>query len=102
MVCNFLKFVYLTSEFLLDNTDIPDLSDDDDELNKFKKEEEFIRWPQIIYCSRTHSQLTQFVNEIKKTEFNDKIKVVTLGSRKQLCVHPELAYYTLRSSILNI
>ncbi|KAJ2749850.1 ATP-dependent DNA helicase chl1 [Coemansia pectinata] len=43
----------------------------------------------IIYASRTHSQLQQFVNEIKRTQFAsaDKVKCVTLGSRMQLCVN---------------
>ncbi|KAJ2069548.1 ATP-dependent DNA helicase chl1 [Coemansia sp. S155-1] len=43
----------------------------------------------IIYASRTHSQLQQFVNEIKRTQFasKDKVKCVTLGSRMQLCVN---------------
>ncbi|KAJ2817616.1 ATP-dependent DNA helicase chl1, partial [Coemansia sp. 'formosensis'] len=43
----------------------------------------------IIYASRTHSQLQQFVNEIKRTKFAsaDKVKCVTLGSRMQLCVN---------------
>ena len=52
------------------------------------------RVPQIIYCSRTHSQLFQFVNEIKKTKFNeDNLEVITLGSRKQLCIHPVISKY---------
>ncbi|KAJ2345210.1 ATP-dependent DNA helicase chl1 [Coemansia sp. RSA 2671] len=43
----------------------------------------------VIYASRTHSQLQQFVNEIKRTQFAsaDKVKCVTLGSRMQLCVN---------------
>lgn len=40
--------------------------------------------PKIIYASRTHSQLSQFVSEIKKTLYSDA-KCVTLGSRKNLC-----------------
>ncbi|KAJ1642710.1 ATP-dependent DNA helicase chl1 [Coemansia asiatica] len=43
----------------------------------------------IFYASRTHSQLQQFVNEIKRTSFstNSRIKCVTLGSRWQLCTN---------------
>lgn len=44
---------------------------------------------QIIYCSRTHSQISQFINEIKATGFHTKIRVITLGSRKNLCIHPD-------------
>lgn len=39
---------------------------------------------QIYYCSRTHSQLAQFVHEVQKSPFGKDISVVTLGSR-QVC-----------------
>ncbi|KAH6600328.1 hypothetical protein BASA61_002334 [Batrachochytrium salamandrivorans] len=41
---------------------------------------------QLIYCARTHSQISQFVNEIKKTVYGD-IRCVTLGSRKNMCIN---------------
>ncbi|KAM8996481.1 regulator of telomere elongation helicase 1 isoform 2-T2 [Ara ararauna] len=44
--------------------------------------------PKIIYASRTHSQLTQVVNELKNTVYRPKMCV--LGSRDQLCIHPEV------------
>ncbi|KFQ39065.1 Regulator of telomere elongation helicase 1, partial [Mesitornis unicolor] len=44
--------------------------------------------PKIIYASRTHSQLTQVINELKSTVYRPKICV--LGSREQLCIHPEV------------
>jgi len=53
-------------------------------------EEEEEETPKIILCSRTHSQLVQFVQEIKKTSFKDRIRCVSLGSRKNLCVNPEV------------
>eukprot|EP01084_Bolivina_argentea_P029389 54563_1 len=64
-------------------------------INNEEKEKEIeYRTPQIIYCSRTHSQLLQFVNEIKKTKFNnDNLEVLTIGSRKQLCIHPKISKY---------
>ena len=43
--------------------------------------------PKIIYASRTHSQLSQAVQELKRTCYND-VKVCVLGSREQLCIHP--------------
>ncbi|CAI5725012.1 unnamed protein product [Peronospora destructor] len=44
----------------------------------------------IIYCSRTHSQISQFVREIRKTVFADHIRVISLGSRKNLCTNPKV------------
>ena len=44
----------------------------------------------VIYCSRTHSQISQFVREIRKTVFADHIRVVSLGSRKNLCINPKV------------
>uniref|UniRef100_A0A8C9X0U3 DEAD/H (Asp-Glu-Ala-Asp/His) box helicase 11 n=1 Tax=Sander lucioperca TaxID=283035 RepID=A0A8C9X0U3_SANLU len=37
---------------------------------------------QIYYCSRTHSQLAQFVHEVQKSPFSKDISLVTLGSRQ--------------------
>ncbi|XP_073861806.1 regulator of telomere elongation helicase 1 isoform X5 [Macaca fascicularis] len=44
--------------------------------------------PKIIYASRTHSQLTQVINELRNTSYRPKVCV--LGSREQLCIHPEV------------
>ncbi|KAM4608050.1 regulator of telomere elongation helicase 1 [Discoglossus pictus] len=44
--------------------------------------------PKIIYASRTHSQLTQVIGELKNTKYRPKVCV--LGSRDQLCIHPEV------------
>ncbi|XP_068207931.1 regulator of telomere elongation helicase 1 homolog [Palaemon carinicauda] len=49
--------------------------------------------PKIIYSSRTHSQLTQAVNELKRTTYS-YLKVAVLGSRDQMCVHPEVSKET--------
>ncbi|SPO26374.1 related to CHL1 - protein of the DEAH box family [Ustilago trichophora] len=55
--------------------------------------------PRIIYASRTHSQLSQFVAELKKTSFGqvdvldvDKLPVRTigLGSRRQMCINEDV------------
>ncbi|KAJ3143835.1 DEAD H (Asp-Glu-Ala-Asp His) box helicase 11, partial [Irineochytrium annulatum] len=42
----------------------------------------------IFYCSRTHSQLSQFVRELQKTSYKDEVKTVSLGSRRNLCINP--------------
>ena len=57
------------------------------------------RGPQVIICSRTHSQLAQFAGEIaryvraqnadaKSGSEKYDLKVVTVGSRVQSCVNP--------------
>ena len=44
--------------------------------------------PKIIYCSRTHSQVTQMVASLKKTPYRPKMTV--LGSRDRMCIHKQL------------
>ncbi|KAE9369378.1 DNA repair helicase [Stipitochalara longipes BDJ] len=57
----------------------------------------------IFYCSRTHSQLTQFINELRRPKFPpaipddstkdtdiEDLKHLTLGSRKNLCINPSV------------
>ncbi|XP_035521477.1 ATP-dependent DNA helicase DDX11 [Morone saxatilis] len=46
----------------------------------------------IYYCSRTHSQLAQFVHEVQKSPFSKDISLVTLGSRQNLCVNDEVRH----------
>ncbi|NXF81634.1 RTEL1 helicase, partial [Sclerurus mexicanus] len=47
--------------------------------------------PKIIYASRTHSQLTQVINELKNTVYRQVWpKICVLGSREQLCINPEV------------
>lgn len=61
----------------------------------------------VFYCSRTHSQITQFVNELRRVKLPpslppeeithepsiqsiEEIKHLTLGSRKNLCINPKV------------
>uniref|UniRef100_A0A8D0CJB8 ATP-dependent DNA helicase DDX11 n=1 Tax=Scleropages formosus TaxID=113540 RepID=A0A8D0CJB8_SCLFO len=44
----------------------------------------------IYYCSRTHSQLAQFVHEVQKSPFAENISLVSLGSRQNLCINEEV------------
>ncbi len=41
----------------------------------------------IIYCSRTHSQLTQAVVSLKDTPYRPRMAIV--GSRARLCIHED-------------
>lgn len=45
--------------------------------------------PTIIYASRTHSQLTQAMQELKRTAYND-MRATIIGSREQMCIHPDI------------
>lgn len=49
--------------------------------------------PKIIYSSRTHSQLTQAMQELKRTSYRH-VKAAVLGSRDQMCIHPEVSKET--------
>ncbi|XP_015264201.1 PREDICTED: probable ATP-dependent RNA helicase DDX11 [Gekko japonicus] len=60
------------------------LSDEDDD----DLEEEHVT--KIYYCSRTHSQLAQFVHEVQKSPFSKETRLVSLGSRQNLCVNEEV------------
>ncbi|KAK9451561.1 helicase C-terminal domain-containing protein [Limtongia smithiae] len=72
------------------NTNHDDSDDDNDEFDGETK---------IFYASRTHSQLTQFVEQLKLPHFppselysgNGELHHVPLSSRKQLCIHPTIS-----------
>ena len=55
-----------------------------------QKEEENSFRPKILFVSRTHSQISQFVREISKTIFGKDARVVVLGSRRNLCINPDV------------
>jgi regulator of telomere elongation helicase 1 len=46
--------------------------------------------PKIIYASRTHSQLSQAVQELKRSYYANT-KTVVLGSRDVMCIHEEVS-----------
>lgn len=72
-------------------------SSDEDEEDKFEGEEEGLK---VYFCSRTHSQLSQFISELRKTVFSSELNVVSLGSRKNLCINegkPMAFVHRLRS-----
>ncbi|XP_050420877.1 regulator of telomere elongation helicase 1 homolog isoform X2 [Adelges cooleyi] len=48
-----------------------------------------MRPPRIIYGSRTHTQLNQVMKELRRTNYKH-MKVGIIGSRDQLCIHPEV------------
>ncbi|GKZ00650.1 hypothetical protein MPSEU_001017200 [Mayamaea pseudoterrestris] len=54
----------------------------------------------IIYSARTHSQLSQFVSELRRTAWGKSVRVVALGGRKTLCGNKDLlSKYKIESAI---
>ncbi|KAL2493098.1 RAD3-like DNA-binding helicase protein [Abeliophyllum distichum] len=64
-------------------------SSDEEEEEGLGDEEEEVRL-KIYFCSRTHSQLSQFIKELRKTTFASELMAVCLGSRKNLCINEEV------------
>lgn len=58
---------------------------DDEELT-----EEIVDSTKIFFCSRTHSQLAQFIGEIRRSSFGNDIRVVSLSSRQNSCINNEV------------
>jgi regulator of telomere elongation helicase 1 len=55
--------------------------------------------PVIIYASRTHSQLSQVVRELRNTRYRPSHAV--LASREQMCVNPKVKKATSTTSDIN-
>lgn len=66
-------------------------------------DEEVEEEPKVFFCSRTHSQLSQFVGELQRVELPpalppegdgmtriEDLKHLTLGSRKNLCINSKV------------
>lgn len=74
-------------------------NDDSNHLDDLLGEDELYKDDQIVpkschvriyYCSRTHTQLAQVVEEIRRTEYGQRVSCISLGSRQQLCVNPDV------------
>ncbi|ORC93419.1 helicase [Trypanosoma theileri] len=44
----------------------------------------------VMYCSRTHAQLSQVIRELKRTRYGSVFSMSILGSREHMCVHPQV------------
>lgn len=60
-------------------------SSSEEDLDEEEEQEEPLK---VYFSSRTHSQLAQFVGELKRTKFATSLQSVSLGSRKTLCINP--------------
>lgn len=59
-------------------------------LEKYpSKGSESLGRPTIYFASRTHSQLTQVIKELKRSHYSH-VRVSVLGSRDQLCTNAEV------------
>jgi len=80
-----------------------------------EKGEPEVNETKIIICSRTHSQLTQFISELRRvrpppgislgaqvtgdSKLEDSLKHLPLGSRKNLCIYPKVARLSSAAAI---
>ncbi|KAL2332388.1 hypothetical protein Fmac_019969 [Flemingia macrophylla] len=62
--------------------------DKSEEFEVSLSQSESSRFSTIVYASRTHSQIRQVIQELKRTSYRPKM--VVLGSREQLCIHDEV------------
>merc|ERR1719228_1580574 len=75
-------------EFLIDDYVSDDEQAQADPYPGEQEDEEEDNRLKIIFCSRTHSQLTQFVREVKKSPFANEVSLVSLASRNVMCINP--------------
>ncbi|KAF7185625.1 ATP-dependent DNA helicase chl1 [Pseudocercospora fuligena] len=78
--------------------------------------EEDLEELKVVFCSRTHSQLSQFVGELKRVSLppglppednpgeqalkvTEEVKHLTLGSRKNLCINPKVNKLSSQTAI---
>lgn len=92
----FMKKIGEDKDMLLDdldnvNTEInDDMEDTNEEYTDLK----------VYFCSRTHSQLSQFVKEINKTIYKNKLRITCLSSRANYCIN-ESVYRLKNISLIN-
>lgn len=72
-------------DFLIENDEQDDTDNNDFIINEIESHR-----TQIFYCSRTHSQLSQVVNEIKTTHYSERVRVVSLASRQNYCINDSI------------
>ncbi|CAF3457470.1 unnamed protein product [Rotaria sp. Silwood1] len=68
-------------KILFDNIDSPTKTD------PTGLREKKVHVQKIFFCTRTHSQISQFIGEVQKTKYVDQLRLVALGSRQNLCIN---------------
>ncbi|XP_047355930.1 ATP-dependent DNA helicase DDX11 isoform X1 [Vespa velutina] len=65
---------------------VDELSDSENSAEEEEEEQQSFH-TKIFFCSRTHSQLSQFVKELKRSPYSENVAVVTLASRHNYCIN---------------
>lgn len=78
-------------DYLITEVESDSEEEETDEPNDFKP-------LQVFFCSRTHSQLTQLVGEVKSTIYGKNLRSVSLASRQNYCINKSVT--ALRNSNL--
>lgn len=103
LLCSSLAWLSLKKAEMQARTHLPpDIEDETDSFLKSLSEtikggvagegaagKAFMQCPTIIYSSRTHSQLSQAMQELKTTAYAG-MRAIVMGSREQMCIHPEV------------
>jgi chromosome transmission fidelity protein 1 len=76
-------------------------SDDENDKDSDSDSESILPITKIIFCSRTHSQLSQCVSELKRTRFQESVSSAAIASRKQLCVNPKVNNGSMSAQRIN-
>ncbi|XP_015435483.1 PREDICTED: probable ATP-dependent DNA helicase DDX11 [Dufourea novaeangliae] len=90
-----------TNELPVDKLDVPaksieeellleDIIETSDNSEGEEEEEEIYENTKIFFCSRTHSQLSQFIGELKKSPYSKLVSVITLASRQNYCINTNI------------
>jgi chromosome transmission fidelity protein 1 len=103
-----LRSINNSSSIILDD-DSSSLDSDQEQSNKDEEERLFACRRKIFYCSRTHSQLGQFLQEVKTcfgnptttNNNNHNISAIALGSRTHLCTNIKLKQQCKSVAALN-
>lgn len=61
----------------------------------------FKKVPKIIYATRTHSQIAQAMTELKTSDYRH-LKAAVVGSRDQLCIHPDVMNETSNANKIHM
>uniref|UniRef100_A0A915HKQ2 Helicase ATP-binding domain-containing protein n=1 Tax=Romanomermis culicivorax TaxID=13658 RepID=A0A915HKQ2_ROMCU len=77
-------------DMVLDDYFSDDELDEDRSVEKKNEENDQFYATKIFYASRTHSQIGQFLNELKRTKYATSTRAIILGSRQNMCINDDV------------